>query len=102
VTSLYRSYSLVRSHIETKAAFYHTLATVIQHIQSRPARLRQSVEEASVDTWLEKYAYYRRPENSISYYENGEMLGFLLDLQIRQSTRNQRSLDDVLRYLNEE
>jgi predicted metalloprotease with PDZ domain len=102
VTSLYGSYSLVRSQIETKAAFYQALATVIQDIQSRPARLRQSVEEASLDTWLEKYAYYRRPENSISYYETGEMLGFLLDLTIRQSTRNQRSLDDVLRYLNEE
>ena len=38
---------------------------------------------------------------TISYYLQGELLGFLLDLAIRDSTDNAKSLDDVMRYLLE-
>ena len=37
----------------------------------------------------------------ISYYLQGELLGFLLDLAIRDSTDNAKSLDDVMRHLAE-
>jgi len=33
----------------------------------------------------------------MSYYLQGELLGFLLDLAIRDSTDNATSLDDVMR-----
>ncbi|MBZ5554421.1 MAG: PDZ domain-containing protein [Acidobacteriia bacterium] len=102
VTSLYGLYTLVRAGVDKKEDFYRTLADTIQSEEVRPARLHQSVEEASLDTWFDKYPFYRRPENSISYYEKGEILGFLLDLTIRQETENRRSLDDVMRFLNEE
>jgi predicted metalloprotease with PDZ domain len=36
---------------------------------------------------------------TISYYLQGELLGLLLDLAIRDSTDNTKSLDDVMRYL---
>ena len=59
-----------------------------------------SVEEASFDAWIK---YYRPDENSvnsqISYYDKGELLGLLLDLEIRRRTDNRKSLDDVMRYL---
>jgi len=102
VTNLYGAYTLVRSGIQTKDEFLQSLAQVIQEEQTRLAHLFQSAEDASLDTWFDKYAFYRRPENSISYYEKGEILGFLLDLSIRQETQNRRSLDDVLRLLNRE
>ncbi|MBZ5534490.1 MAG: PDZ domain-containing protein [Acidobacteriia bacterium] len=102
VTSLYGAYTLVRAGVDKKEDFYRSLAETIQSEQERPARLHQSVEEASLDTWLDKYPFYRRPENSISYYEKGEILGLLLDLTIRQGTNNHRSLDDVMRFLNKE
>ena len=35
----------------------------------------------------------------MSYYDNGAMLGAMLDLSIRAAGRNQRSLDDVMRSL---
>ncbi len=37
--------------------------------------------------------------SQISYYDKGELLGLLLDLDIRQRTNNAKSLDDVMRYL---
>ncbi|HEX9136578.1 MAG TPA: PDZ domain-containing protein, partial [Nitrospirota bacterium] len=102
VTSLYGAYTMVRAGIDEKEDFYRSLAETIQSEQLRPAHLHQSVEEASIDTWFDKYPFYRRPENCISYYEKGEILGLLLDLTIRQETGNRRSLDDVMRFLNKE
>jgi predicted metalloprotease with PDZ domain len=100
VTSLYSEYVLVRSGVGSKKEFYKLLAETIESEQQRPAHLLQSAEESSIDTWFDKYPFYRRPENSISYYEKGEVIGLLLDLTIRQATQNQKSLDDVMRYLN--
>lgn len=100
VTSLYAAYILVRSGVESMTDFYHSLAQTIESEQSRPAHLIQSAEESSLDTWFDKYSFYRRPANSISYYEKGKILGLLLDLMIRTSTNNSSSLDDILRYLN--
>ena len=42
------------------------------------------------------------PEESISYYNKGQILGVMLDILIRDRTDNRASLDDVLRALNEE
>ncbi|MBI1983416.1 MAG: PDZ domain-containing protein, partial [Acidobacteria bacterium] len=43
---------------------------------------------------------YFRYSRSISYYNKGAILGFLLDLGIRHATENRSSLDDVIRRLN--
>jgi len=37
--------------------------------------------------------------SQISYYDKGELLGFLLDLEIRRRTNDAKSLDDVMRFL---
>jgi predicted metalloprotease with PDZ domain len=59
------------------------------------------VEESSLDTWFDKYDAYNLPERSISYYNKGQIIGDMLDLAIRDATDNHKSLDDVLRGLNE-
>ena len=61
----------------------------------------QSAEESSLDAWFEKYESYNRPERSISYYDKGQIIGEMLDLTIRDATDNHKSLDDVLRLMNE-
>ena len=63
--------------------------------------LEQSAEQGSVEAWLEGYPEYGSPQRSVSYYLRGELIGYLLDLSIRRRTKNRRSLDDVLRLLNE-
>jgi predicted metalloprotease with PDZ domain len=71
-------------------------------LQSRPAHRWQSVEQSSLDAWYEKYPIYTRPEESISYYNKGQIVGVLLDIVIRDRTDNRAGLDDVLRTLNAE
>jgi len=102
LTSTYGELALLRAGLISRKTFYAHLAYQITELQSRPARFFQSVEESGLEAWFEKYTDYFRPEGSISYYNKGELLGFLLDLAIRHATGNAAGLDDVMRRLNEE
>ena len=102
VTSTYAAYTLVRTGLWSHAQFLADLAKQINELESRPARAWQSAEESSLDTWLDKYSLYNRPEFSISYYNKGQLLGVALDILIRDATDNRASLDDVMRRMNQE
>lgn len=102
VTSTYAAYTLLRTGIWTKEVFYGELGGQITELELRPASHWKSVEEASLDAWLEKYPLYDLPALSISYYNKGQILGVLLDILIRDATNNRKSLDDMMRALNEE
>ena len=101
VTSTYGSFALERSGIWTKDKWYTDLAQQVCELQSRPARKWQSVEESSLDTWFDKYDAYNLADRSISYYNKGQLIGDMLDLAIREASDNHKSLDDVLRSLND-
>ena len=102
VTSTYAAYTLVRTGLWSHAQFLADLGKQINELESRPARAWQSAEESSLDTWLDKYSLYNRPEFSISYYNKGQLLGVALDILIRDATDNRASLDDVMRRMNRE
>ncbi len=101
VTNTYAELVLLRSGLIKEKEFYGHLDTAINNLQSRPARFFQSAEESGREAWLEKYPDYFRPERSISYYNKGELLGYLLDLGIRHASGNRYSLDDLMRRLNQ-
>jgi predicted metalloprotease with PDZ domain len=100
VTNTYASYTLVRTGLWSKAQFYEDLGEQISELEVRPANQWQSAEQSSLDAWLEKYPLHNRPQNSVSYYTKGQILGVLLDILIRDRTQNEKSLDDVLRSMN--
>jgi len=100
VTNTYGSFTLVRSGIWSKDRFYEDLGEQITELEGRPANKWQSAEQSSLDAWLEKYELYNQPEYSVSYYTKGQVLGDLLDILIRDRTNNAKSLDDVVRSMN--
>ena len=102
VTSTYAAYTMVRTGLWSHDQFYDDLAQQFTALDARPAHHWQSAEESSLDTWLDKYDYYDRPDVSISYYNKGQILGVLLDLEIRDATGNRKSLDDVLRAMDDD
>jgi predicted metalloprotease with PDZ domain len=102
VTNTYEAYALERTGLWSTQQFYGNLAEQIGELQSRPAHRWQSVEQSSLDAWYEKYSLYNSPEESVSYYNKGQIVGVLLDILIRDRTDNRASLDDVMRALNEE
>ena len=102
VTSTYERYTLVRTGIWTTAHFYADLGKEISQLEASPANAWQSAEQSSLDTWFEKYAIYNQPDHSVSYYTKGAVIGVLLDLWVREQTNNARSLDDMMRAMNEQ
>ena len=102
VTNTYGAYALERTGLWSPQQFYANFADQIQELQARPAHRWQSVEQSSLDSWFEKYPLYNRPEESISYYNKGQIVGVLLDIIIRDRTDNRAGMDDVFRALNDE
>jgi predicted metalloprotease with PDZ domain len=100
-TSTAADFIQLRSGLLDERHFEQELALGISELERRPAHLTQSVEESSMDAWLEGDAYYRRPERSISYYNKGELLGITLDLAVREASHGQASLREVFQWMNQ-
>ena len=100
VTSTAQEIILLRAGLMNEQQFLADLALEIHELQLRPAHLTQSVEDSSLDAWLEKYPEYREPARSISYYNKGELLGVMLDLALRQATDDRKSLRDLFQWMN--
>jgi len=100
VTSTAEEFIQLRAGLIDEKQFLSNLGEQITELELRPAHLTQSAEQSSLDTWLEGYSYYRRPERSISYYNKGELLGFILDLALRDSTHGQASLRELLQWMD--
>jgi predicted metalloprotease with PDZ domain len=99
-TAYYENVLVRRAGLISDKEFLDGRAAAFQALQNRPGRFETSVEEASFDAWIK---YYRPDENAvnnqISYYDKGEIVNFLLDLEIRRNSNGAKSLDDVMRYL---
>lgn len=102
LVNAYQRYVLLRAGLISSGDFYRQLAAEISNLEERSARRWVNLEEAGLEAWLERYPDYRRPERSISYYNKGAVVTFLLDFALRHTTENRAGLDDVLRLLNEE
>ena len=96
VTDYYADVILARAGLDSPADFASGLATSIGNYRTNPARLLISPERSSWTVWDSPAV---NNSQVLSYYLQGELLGFLLDLAIRDSTDNAKSLDDVMRYL---
>lgn len=100
ITSYYDSLAVARAELTTANDYLGELSRQITTLQTTPGRLRQSLAESSHDAWIK---FYRPDENSsntsISYYNKGAIVAFLLDIEIRRRTENAHSLDDVMRTL---
>ncbi len=101
VTNTVQDYTLVRGGLLEQQTYLTRLADHIADLERRPAHLTQSVEQSSLDAWLEKYPAYRAPERSISYYDKGELLGVMLDLAVRDVSHGSASLREIFQWMNQ-
>jgi predicted metalloprotease with PDZ domain len=97
--SVYYEYRLVRlAGLMTGEELLQDFQKNIASYENKPGHLYQSLAKSSYDTW--KYGPLGGPADStISYYDKGPAVGLLLDLAIRQATKNKKMLDDVMRTL---
>jgi predicted metalloprotease with PDZ domain len=97
----YEDLVLVRAGLMTRGQYLEKMAGAIAKFENAPGHRYQSAAESSLNTWGTLPGGGDR-STSISYYDNGAMLGALLDLKIRDESHNRKSLDDVMRSLYRE
>jgi predicted metalloprotease with PDZ domain len=100
-TNTAQDYNLVRAGLLDERRYLNKLAGDIEELERRPAHRTQSAEASSLEAWLEKYPAYHAANRSISYYNKGELLGVLLDLQLREASHGAASLRDVFQWMNQ-
>lgn len=97
----YQDLVLVRAGLMTKDQYLAKMARAIGTFENSSGRHYQSATESSWNTWNSSSGVGGDRNTTISYYNNGAMLGAMLDLKIRESSANRRSLDDVMRGMYE-
>jgi predicted metalloprotease with PDZ domain len=91
VTDYYGALARVRGGVDDSTGFFSFIAGEIASVGGAPPT---AVSDASLNAWI-------NPTDGSSglYYPKGGLIGFLLDISIRDASDNSHSLDDVMRRL---
>lgn len=95
-TVYYEYIILNRAGFLSRGECLEEFSSAITINETNPARLKQSVAEASRNAMTQSFF---GSDKEVSYYDKGLILTLLLDLAIRHETKNKKTLDDVMRTL---
>jgi len=99
-TSYYENKYMHRAGFNDATQFVADLAGAIGTVVNTPGAKYQSAASSSYDAWIIGYRPNENSRNnSISYYSKGEVVGILMDLEIINATKGQKSLDDVMKAM---
>ena len=98
-TSYYQDLLVERAGLTTPEQYFASLTNNISAYENSPGHLFESAAESSIDTWIRGED---AANTTISYYNKGPAIAAMLDYKIRSETKNQESLDDVMRTLYRE
>jgi predicted metalloprotease with PDZ domain len=93
VTDYYADITNLRSGLWTADQFLENTRSNIDQVEQIPEPW--SAEDGSEATWIHELYV----NSSQLYYPKGSLLGFLLDVSIRDATDNAHNLDEVIRAL---
>ena len=98
VTSYYDDLFLLRSGCVEPGTYLDMLAGQITRVERAPAHRRQTLAEASFETWIK---FYQPDDNTLNaaanYYAKGALVALCLDLELR--LKSEMSLDAVMQAL---
>jgi predicted metalloprotease with PDZ domain len=101
ITSYYDALLTTRAGLAEPKDYLARRSGNIDRLQKSPGRLKQTLEQASLDVWTSSFSGLGGDSNTVSYYVKGPVVAFLLDAKVRQETRGTKSLDDVMRLAYE-
>ena len=93
-TSYYDNLFNVRAGIFSVKEYLENMAEDIHTFQNKPGRKVMSLSQSSFNTWLSNNSN-RRHNTTVSIYLKGSLVSWLMDKEIRQTTNNNKSLDDL-------
>ncbi|HYM25485.1 MAG TPA: hypothetical protein VEU08_19840, partial [Vicinamibacterales bacterium] len=91
--------AVTRAGLTSQDEFLASLSAQITQLQNSPGRLRQTLEQSSLDVWTSEgvSGVNTNANTSVSYYVKGTIVAFLLDANVRRASNGAKSLDDVMR-----
>ncbi len=98
LTTYYGDLFLARAGVYSREQYLEEINKLLKRHFDNPGRLNMSVADSSYDLWLDGYVP-GIPGRKVSIYNEGAIAALLLDLELRRSSHNVRSLDDVMRLL---
>ncbi|WP_320018688.1 hypothetical protein [Labilibaculum manganireducens] len=101
LTVYYEYLILKRAGFGDTKTMFSDLEANINTVENNPGRFYQTLAQASYNTWEDGPfgGQGEKINKSVSYYQKGPVVGLLLDFAIRNSTRNKKSLDDVMKLV---
>ena len=96
-TAYYEQLILTRAGLTSDDELLLSLGELIQMVRRRPGSKVQSVAESSFDAWIK----FNQPtsddmNSTVSFYDSGALVSFLLDMELRSRTKNRVSLDTLM------
>lgn len=99
-TSYLHGLLLTRNGFGTVAGYLNGIASNIQSDRQRPGNMKQSLTECSFDSWIKFNRPGQQSYNAeTDFYAKGAAVSMLLDLEMRHTSGNARSFEDLLREL---
>jgi predicted metalloprotease with PDZ domain len=98
ITTYYGDYLLLRSGIFETDEYFREFNKMLKRWHDNYGRHNLSVADSSFDLWIDGYEA-GVPHRKRSIYVDGCMGALIFDLTIRKNSKNERSLDDLMRLL---
>lgn len=101
-TSYYDTLCTVRAGVLKPKEYLSQLAGTIKGELLRPGAALQSLEASSFDSWIKfNKATPDSVNATVNFYSKGEVVSFMLDMELRHRTGNASTLDTVMRMMYE-
>lgn len=99
-TDYFGTLLLLRAGLLPAPKYLDEVAKSVQRYQTTPGRKVASLEELSLNAWIDLYQPYEEtPNRSVSYYLKGALVTLCLDLEVRHRTEGASSIESVFRTL---
>lgn len=97
-TAYYDELVLARTGLKTADEYLLDLGELIHQVRRRPGSKVQSLADSSFDAWIK----FNQPSSdamntTVSFYDGGAVVSFLMDMELRTRTENRISMDDLMR-----
>lgn len=100
LTSYYDDLFLLRVGILNEAQYFKKIESTLNAVSRHAGARTQNLIESGFYAWTKYYHTSPNTPNAVvSYYTKGALVGWAIDLFIRQASEQKHSLDDVMRDL---
>ena len=99
-TSYFDEMIVLRAGLQKREEFMEEYAKLIEGYLHNPGRFQQSASESSFDEWI-SVGGERARNASVNIYTKGQVLGLMMDIELRRQTRGAKGLEDMHRVLYE-